>query len=268
MSNVVLYEKKGHIVYITINRPEKMNAVSAEVAKGLSQAWVEFRDDRDAWTAILSGAGEKAFCAGGDLRENLARARGEMVVERPPRPGVRPTEPYSAFVWTHQLWKPVIAAVNGYAMGGGFSLALACDIRVAAENAQFGSSEVRWSHMAGGQAYILPRAIPLGWAFWFCYTGQTIDARTAYQVGIVQELVPQGQAVEAATRLAESINANGPLVAQHTKEYIYRSLELPFSSAHFLEGMFYDHLRRSPDYDEGTAAFVEKRRPQYTTQPE
>ncbi len=113
--------------------------------------------------------------------------------------------------------------------------------------------------MAGGQNHILPRIVPLGWVFWLLFTGQTIDAKTAYNIGLVQQVVPQKELLDAATRLADTINANGPLVAQHSKEFTYRSMELPLTSARFFESMFYGHLRQSPDYDEGTAAFVEKR---------
>lgn len=268
MADVVLYEKRGHNGIITINRPEKMNSVSGEVQQGLWDSWRRFRDDPDAWTAILTGAGDKSFCAGGDLRENLARARGELSTPRPTRPGVRGQVGYASFTRALEIWKPVIAAINGFAMGGGFGLALACDIRICSPNAHFGCSEVRWSHMAGGQAYVLPRTVPMGWAMWLNLTGQNINAETALRIGLVQAIVPQERLMDEALALADTINGNGRLVGQHTKEFIYRSLDVPMSSAWFMEGMFYDHLRRSPDYDEGTASFVEKRQRQFTGREE
>ncbi len=267
MSDVVLYEKRGHTAIITINRPEKMNSVSAEVQQGFWEVWTRFRDDPDAWTAILTGAGDKSFCAGGDLRENLARARGEMPALPPTRPGVGRVG-YSSIARHLEIWKPVIGAVNGFAMGGGFAVALSCDIRICSPNARFGCSEVRWSHMAGGQAFVLPRTLPMGWAMWLNLTGQAIDAETALRIGLVQAIVPQEKLMDEALALADTINANGRLVAQHTKEFIFRSMDVSLSSAAFMEGMFYDHLRRSPDYDEGTASFVEKRQRQYTGREE
>ncbi|HZU04717.1 MAG TPA: enoyl-CoA hydratase-related protein [Chloroflexota bacterium] len=267
MSDAVLFEKRNKIAYITINRPEKRNAIDHEVRKALAAAWLEVRDDPDIWIAILTGAGDVAFCAGGDLRENLARARGEF---RPPELATaegRSMMRYATYLRRIGLNKPVIAAVNGYAAGGGFGLALSCDIRLCSENAKFGAAEVRWSHMAGGQAYILPRTVPLGWAFWLCLTGQFIDAQTAYQIGIVQGVYPQARLMEEATKLAEVINANGPIVVQQTKEFIYNSLDMPLSMAEKIESIYYERVRRSPDYDEGTAAFVEKRPPRYTGRP-
>ena len=165
------------------------------------------------------------------------------------------------------VFKPVIAAVNGYAAGGGFGLALSCDIRLCSENAHFGASEVRWSHMAGGQAYILPRTVPLGWAFWFCLTGQFIDADTAFRIGIVQGIYPQAQLMDEATKLAETINANGQIVVQQTKQFIYNSLDMPLSAARKMERVYYQKIRQSPDYDEGSAAFVQKRKPDFTGKP-
>ena len=122
--------------------------------------------------------------------------------------------------------------------------------------------------MAGGQNYIMPRTMPLGWAFWMLFTGQTIDAKQAYDCGLVQKVVPPEKLMEEANKLADTINANGPLVAQHSKEYTYRTMDVPLSTAKFMEGMFYADLRRHPDYDEGTRAFTEKRKPQFNPDAE
>lgn len=266
MANEVLLEKRNKIAYITLNRPEKRNAANAALQAALGEAWREVNRDPDVWIAILTGAGNEAFCAGGDLGENLARARGEMAAPSGVAPiGERPHPP--GYAGIAEVFKPVIAAVNGYAAGGGFGLALSCDIRLCSENAKFGASEVRWSHMAGGQAYILPRTVPLGWAFWLCLTGQFIDAQTAYQIGIVQGVYPQEKLMEEATKLAETINANGQIVVQQTKQFIYNSLDMPLSMAKKMERIYYQRVRQSPDYDEGSAAFVERRRPRYTGRP-
>lgn len=266
MANEVLYERRNRIAYVTINRPEKRNAANAAVQSALGDAWLEINRDPDVWIAILTGAGTEAFCAGGDLGDNLARARGELAPQPTIGPiGERPHPP--GYAGIQEVFKPIIAAVNGYAAGGGFGLALSCDIRLCSENARFGSSEVRWSHMAGGQAYILPRTIPLGWAFWFCLTGQFIDAETAFRIGIVQGVYPQAQLMDEATNLADTICANGQVVVQQTKQFIYNSLDMPLSAARKMERIYYQRIRQSPNYDEGSAAFVEKRNPNYSDRP-
>jgi len=263
LSDVVLFEKRNKVAYVTINRPERRNSLNAEVRRELAQAWREIRDDQDIWIGIVTGAGQESFCAGGDLGENLAKSKGNV---HPPEYDTyqgRAEQSYTKYLREVGLNKPLIAAVNGYAAGGGFGLALNCDIRLCSDNARFGASEVRWSHMAGGQAYILPRTVPLGWAFWLCLTGQFIDAQTAYNIGIVQGVYAPDNLLEQATKLADIINANGKVVVQQTKEYIYNSLDMPLSAARLMEGVYYQRIRQSPDYDEGSAAFTQKRKPAF-----
>ena len=262
--SVVLFEKRNKIAYVTINRPEKRNSLTSEVRRKLAEAWHEIRDDNDIWIGIVTGAGDQSFCAGGDLGENLAKAKGEVSPPEYETYEGRRQMSYSHYMREVGLNKPLIAAVNGYAAGGGFSVALNCDIRLCSENAKFGASEVRWSHMAGGQAHILPRTIPLGWAFWICLTGQFIDAQTAYNIGLVQGVYPQDKLMEEATKLAETINANGRVVVQQTKEYIYNSLDMPLSAAREMERVYYQRIRQSPDYDEGSAAFTQRRKPEFS----
>jgi enoyl-CoA hydratase/carnithine racemase len=258
-----LYEKAGHVVTITMNRPDKKNAINGQMREELRQCWAKYRDDDDAWVAILTGAGE-AFCSGGDLRDNLARSEGRLPEHSTKGRAVKAPTVYSDFVWEDQVYKPIIAAVNGFAGGGGFAMALNCDIRIASTNAQFGCSAVRWSHMAGGQAYLLPRSVPLGWAFWFLYTGQTIDAEKAFKIGLVQDVTPPDRLLPTALQLAEVICANGPLVSQYHKEYVYKALEMPLGAGRFLERVMYEQLRSRPDYDEGTRAFVQKRKANFS----
>ena len=265
--SVVLFEKRNKIAYVTINRPERRNSLNAEVRRLLAQAWREIRDDDDIWIGIVTGAGNESFCAGGDLGENLAKSKGEV---HPPEYDTyegRAEQSYTKYLREIALNKPLIAAVNGYAAGGGFGLALNCDMRLCSENARFGCSEVRWSHMAGGQAYLLARTVPLGWAFWLTLTGQFIDAQTAHNVGIVQGVYPQDKLLEEATKLADIINANGKVVVQQTKEYIYNSLDMPLTQARLMENVYYQRIRQSPDYDEGSAAFTQKRKPQFAGVP-
>ncbi len=265
MGQFALYDKTSHIVTITMNRPDKKNAINGQMREELREAWARFRDDDDAWVAILTGAGA-AFCSGGDLKDNLARSEGRAPELSSKGKAVKAPTVYSDFVWEDHVYKPIIAAVNGFAGGGGFAMALNCDIRISSTKAQFGCSAVRWSHMAGGQAHILPRVLPLGWAFWFLYTGQTIDAEKAFRIGLVQDVTPPEKLMESARQLAETICANGPLVSQYHKEFIYKAMEMPLGATRFLERVMYEQLRSRPDYDEGTRAFVHKRKAQYSGQ--
>lgn len=258
----VLYEKSDHVVTITMNRPEKKNAINMAMRERLLEAWATFRDDDDAWVAILTGTGD-AFSSGGDLKENLDKAEGRMREPWPSGRAVKAPSVYSDFVWEEGVYKPVIAAVNGYAGGGGFAMALGSDIRIASDNATFGCAAVRWSHMAGGQAHMLPRVVPLGWAFWLLYTGQMIDAAQALSIGLVQQVTSRDELLPAARSLAGVICANGPLVAQYHKEFIYKTMDQPLSSARFMERVLYEQLRARPDYNEGTRAFLQKRPPDY-----
>jgi len=262
MSDVVLFEQRGHTAIVTINRPERRNAVSEEVKRELLKCWRTVRDTKDIYTAILTGTGE-SFCAGGDLSENLKRAKGELV---PDYDGMetRGMRTYAGVLREIDLYKPLIAAINGYAAGGGLQLALNCDIRLCSENAQFGCAEVRWSHMAAGQALFMSKTIPLGWAFKLALTGQFINAQQAYDAGIVQGVYPREQLMDEALTLAEQINANGPIVTQATKEFVYNAMDMPFGVAQRIGRVYYAQVRESPDYHEGSAAFLEKRKPRFT----
>lgn len=257
---LVVYTKPlPHTAVIRLNRPEKKNAMSQDLSEALNQAWEEVKADDDVWCIVLTGTGD-SFCVGGDLKENLMRARGEL----PPLPQ-KNIAGGGNYADLHSLGinKPIIAAINGYAVGGGFGLALACDVRYCTPDAKFGASEVRWSHMAAWPTYV--RTLPLGWAFWFAFTGQMVDADTAFRLGIVQKICQPEKLLDDCLELCEIINRNGKLVAQHTKEYIYRHLyEIEGWEASFaLHRLYYYHLRQSKDYDEGSAAFVEKRAPEF-----
>jgi E-phenylitaconyl-CoA hydratase len=262
MSDVVLFEKRGATAIVTINRPERRNAVSEEVKSELLRRWRQIRDDDDILTAILTGTGE-SFCAGGDLGQNLARAKGEL---KPTYEGMetRGMKTYAGVLREIDLFKPIIAAVNGYAAGGGLQLALNCDIRLCSDNAQFGCSEVRWSHMAAGQALFMSKTIPLGWAFKLALTGQFINAQQAYDAGIVQGVYPPEQLMDEALTLADQINANGPIVTQTTKEFVYNAMDMPFAVAQKVGRVYYAAVRDSPDYHEGSAAFIQKRKPGFS----
>lgn len=259
---VLLYDKReNHVAVITLNRPEKKNSMSQELDMALRDAWAKAKADDDVWSIVLTGSGD-SFCAGGDLKENLAKAKGELEPLRKPQ-GVMERQGYPD-LYNQGVNKPVIAAINGYAVGGGFGLALNCDIRYCVPASKFGCSEVRWSHMAAWPNYVM--TLPLGWGMWFALTGQMVDADTAFRLGIVQKICEPDKLLDDAIELAETINRNGRLISQHTKEYIYRSLYdiAGWQAAYDLHALYYYHLRQSKDYDEGSAAFAEKRRPQFS----
>jgi len=255
---LVNYSTKDGVAVLELNNPPA-NSYTHDMLREFDDAILKARFDESVHVLVVRGAGEKFFCAGAHI-DLLAKATLEYK-----RNFV--LHGHETLVRLENTPKLVIAAVNGHATGGGLEIALSCDIRLCSENAHFGASEVRWSHMAGGQAYILPRTVPLGWAFWFCLTGQFIDADTAFRIGIVQGVYPQNQLMEQATLLANTIKANGPIVVQQTKQFIYNSLDMPLSTAKKMERMYYQKIRQSPDYDEGSAAFVEKRRPDFSAKP-
>lgn len=243
----VLYEKKDHTVTVTLNRPEKLNAYTAEDIKELEQVWYKFRDDPDAWTAILTGAG-KAFCAGHDL------ATLSQLCE---------PEPPSLHYRNLELYKPVIGAINGHALGGGCSMAMSCDIRIAAENATFGYPQPGYGLTSLGGHQWLPRMTFRGIALEMMLTGDRIPAQEAYRVGLVNKVVPPQELMPSATKLAERINANGPLAVRATKEdlivgerFLWQPDGTDFSRLNYAKLWF-----GSEDVKEGLKAFQEKRKP-------
>jgi enoyl-CoA hydratase/carnithine racemase len=247
----LLLEKKGPVAYVTINRPERLNACDFETYEMLTQTWREFRDDATLRVAILTGAGERAFCAGSDVKSNY--------VDRPSE------EPQSKlFPLLLELYKPIIAAINGHANGGGLEQALCCDIRVAAEHAQFGLGEVRlgWLPGAGGTQR-LPRLIPLGRALEMLYTGSRIGAEEALRLGLVDHVVPMGQLMSKCEEIASEICKSAPLAVQHIKRAALRGLDLPLADGLKLERELYNELQGTEDAREGARAFAEKRPPQW-----
>ena len=253
---ICVYEKRDpHTAIIRLNRPEKKNSISRDLYWALDEAWHKAKDDDDVWTIILTGTAD-SFCAGGDLKENLAHARGEM---KGPRSGPRQYGNLRAL----GMHKPIIAAINGYAVGGGVNLALACDIRYCVPTSKFGCSEVRWSHMAAWPNYVCQ--LPTGWAYWFALTGQMIDAETAFRLGLVQKICAPDKLIDDCLELCATINRNGRLIAAHTTEYIDKLLyEIQGWEQGFqVHREYYQHLRQSKDYDEGSAAFAERRKPEF-----
>jgi enoyl-CoA hydratase/carnithine racemase len=247
----VIFEKKSAVAYVTINRPERLNACDFETYGLLADIWTEFQADRELRVAIFTGAGERAFCAGSDIKSNY--------VERIGREGAR--TPYAVML---ELTKPIIAAINGHANGGGLEQALCCDIRIAAEHAQFGLGEVRLGWLpGGGGTQRLPRLIPLGRALEMLYTGNRIGAEDALRLGLIDHVVPMEQLMARAEEIAAEICKSAPLAVQKIKEVVRKGLDLPLVEGLKLEHRAYDWLNETGDAREGARAFAEKRPPNW-----
>jgi len=249
-----IYEKKGRIAYVTMNRPEVLNALHPPANRELYEIWCDFRDDPEVWVAIVTGAGDRAFSAGNDLKYTAEHGR--------PRPSE--AAPFGGITTNFVCWKPIIAAVNGYALGGGLEIALACDIIVAAEHAQLGLPEPRVGLMAGaGGMHRLPRQIPLKQAMGMLLTGRRITAQEAYRMGLVNEVVPLPELMPTAERWAKEILECAPLSVRASKQVAYTSLDWPLEVS---MSRVYEMQRRateSEDFTEGPRAFAEKRAPQW-----
>ena len=193
----IRYEKRGRIAYVTIDRPRSLNALHPPASLEMRRAFLDFRDDPDVWVAVLTGSGERAFCAGNDLKYHAEHGAGGEAY-----PGASEV-PFGGITSEFECWKPVIAAVNGYAVGGGLEIALACDLVVADESAQFGAPEVNVGLVAAaGGVHRIPRQLPLKVGMGMLLTGKPISADDAHRWGLVNEVAPKGKALEAASRLA------------------------------------------------------------------
>ncbi|GAB2964254.1 enoyl-CoA hydratase-related protein [Amycolatopsis acidiphila] len=246
----VLVQRHDAVTVVTINRPEARNALDAETMAGIGEALVAAEQDAEVRAVVLTGAGDRAFCAGMDLR---AFAAGGAVIDES-RPGLE--------VFTERVYpKPVIAAVNGTAVAGGFELVLACDLAVVAEHAKFGLPEVKRGLVAAGGGTNLPRRIPLALALELALTGETFDAARAAALGLVNRVVPGDQVLAEALALANTIARNGPLALRVTKELMLAQAqgagreEIASATA---------AVFASADAKEGATAFAEKREPRWT----
>ncbi len=254
----LIYEKRGKIAYLTLNRPDALNAIDPELQELLNDAWEDFVNDHSLWVAILTGAGDRSFCTGADLKKTMPPKESFAQLTFNGRNFVVP------FLPPLDQWKPIICAINGYAIGGGLELALSCDIIIASENAQFGLSEVRVASIPGaGGTQRLPRRIPYAIAMKMLLTGERIDAREAYRIGLVSEVVPHEELLPTAERIAQQICENGPLAVRAVKMAVTKGLDMPLSQGLELERLLWGTLRDTKDRIEGRKAFAEKRKPQY-----
>jgi enoyl-CoA hydratase/carnithine racemase len=251
----IKYEKPGRIARITINRPEVMNALHPAANQELSAIWDDFAEDPECWVAILTGAGEKAFSAGNDLKYSAQHGMGAVAMGK---------GGFGGITARFDLFKPVIAAVNGFALGGGFEIALACDIIIAAEHARFGLPEPRvgLAALAGGMQR-LPRHVPPKVAMGMMLTGKHIMAAEAQRLGIVNEVVPLQDLPAAAERWADEILACSPLSVRASKQVALRSEGMPLEQSMSQSYPLIGALFGSEDMMEGVMAFTQKRKPEW-----
>jgi len=262
----LLYEVRDHIAYLTINRPEVHNALSPEVIVLMSESWQRVAADDDVRAAIVTGAGNKAFSAGADLGRMIPLMTGARQPEDEWDFKLKANPQYGniALLRRYSLSKPVIAAVNGFCIAGGFELLEGTDLRIASETASFGLQEVKWAIIpAAGSLARLQRQIPYCKAMEILLTGNRISADEAWRLGLVNYVVPPDQVMAKAEELARTIAANGPLAVRAIKEAVEKCSGRPFEEAFDVEDEAQRFIRQTEDAREGPRAFMEKRKPIY-----
>jgi enoyl-CoA hydratase/carnithine racemase len=253
----ITYAVADHVATVTLNRPDVHNAMNEAMRRDLTRCFDAIAVDEDVKVVVVTGAGERAFSAGADIREFVEPLVPVRFREQRRRLDFRQA--------MDRCWQPIIAAVNGFALGGGLELALACDIRIAAAGATLGLTEVNLAIIpGGGGTQRLPRLIGRGKALELILTGARIPADEALRIGLVERVVPGGEALKAATELARSMAAKAPVALRYAKEAIVKGLELPLADGLRLEGDLSTLLRTTEDRLEGAKAFLEKRPPRWT----
>ena len=255
-SDEVILRKEGKVVYLLINREKALNALNSNVMARLDLIFSELETDEEVLVIIVTGVGSKAFVAGADINEikEAGDKRTEVI-----RKG------QEIFFRIRNSSKVVIAAVNGYALGGGCELAMACDIRIASENAKLGFPETTLGLMPGyGGTQLLPRLIGLGSAKYMVFTGETLTAMEAYQLGLVEKVCSRENLMDEVNRLAKIIASNGPFALKACKRAIHKGMEFPLEEALRIEMEEYDRVARSKDAEEGLTSFIGKRPPTFT----
>jgi len=252
----ILFEKKNSIAYVTVNRPKVLNALNMATMEELRAAFTLIKDDREIRIAILTGSGEKAFIAGADIGE-LSKHDAVSAKEYTHRG-------QSVLDLIENLGKPVIACINGFALGGGCEVALACTMRLASENAKLGQPEVKLGIIPGyGGTQRLPRLVGKGIAMQLLLAGEMITAQEAHRIGLVNEVTALGELVTRAEAIAQKIIANAPLAVQYAMEAVNKGMEMTLAEGLYLEAVLFGVACATEDKKEGTVAFLEKRPAQF-----
>jgi enoyl-CoA hydratase len=249
----LLYERDGAVAILTFNRPKVLNALNAATLRDLAAALDGLANDEEIRAIVLTGAGEKSFVAGADINELavLTPAQGKEHA----RHGQR------IFDRIEQLGKPVIAAINGFALGGGCELALACTLRIAADTARLGQPEINLGIIPGyGGSQRLPRLVGKGIAMEILLTGDTVSAQRAYEIGLVNRVVPAAELMTAARAMAQALAAKAPIATRYIVEAVNNGLDMPLDQGQFLETSLFGAIASTEDTKEGTSAFLEKRK--------
>ncbi|MCH7697468.1 MAG: enoyl-CoA hydratase/isomerase family protein [Chloroflexi bacterium] len=267
MADALLYEKHNHIARITLNRPEKRNAIDPEMMVRLGEAWIDFEKDDDMRVAIVTGAGDTSFCAGADLARLIPLMTGARQPEDEWDNRLRnePEVTRAALLRNFPLYKPVIAAINGYCLAAGTELVQGTDIRIASDNATIGLTEVKRGIVpAGGGIARMPRQIAFAKAMEILLVGDAIPAEEARLIGFVNYVVPQSELMAKADEFAVKIAENGPLAVRKLKEAVIKGLGLPIQDAYKIESEAVAQVMSSEDAREGPLAFMEGRKPKFT----
>lgn len=248
------YKVEGHVAYITLNRPEAMNSLDPESWVGLHQHLRSAKADPEVRVVVLTGAGEKAFCTGSDMKKTM-----------PPTTNFASTYFDEEHMFgPFEMWKPLVCAINGYCLGGGLEMALACDIRISSTTASFGLTETKVGSLPGlGGTQRLIRSIPRAYAMRMLLTAERIDAQEAHRLGLVSDVVPPDQLMAKAKEIAEKIASNAPLSVKAAKQAILVGSDLPVKQGSQFEYLLWGILRDTEDRIEGRKAFAEKRPPEY-----
>jgi len=255
----VLYEKKASIAYVTINRPKVLNALNQATWRELQTAFETARKDEEVRGVIVTGAGDKAFIAGADIGE-LSKVSA-VEAEKSSSSG------QAVLNLVENLGKPVIAAINGFALGGGCETAMACTIRIASESAKFGQPEVKLGLLpGGGGTQRLPRLVGKGRALQLILTGEVIGAQEAYRIGLVNEVVPAADLISRAEAILKQIFSNAPVAVKYSLEAVNKGLDTSQAEGFALEASFFGLCAATEDKKEGTSAFLAKRAPQFRGQ--
>jgi enoyl-CoA hydratase len=257
----IIVEKKDGVARITFNRPEVLNAFNPKMSEELKQAVKDIAGDKSVRVVVMTGAGDRAFMSGADIDKTIL-----AWVEMTKKGGsvLKDHQVFFSPTSLEQLPQPVIAAVNGFAMGMGCEIALGCDIRIAADTAQFGQPEIKLGIMCGGGGSVrLTRLVGQGKALEMCLTGDPITAEEAYRIGLVNQVVPAAELENAVAVMVKKLMNKGAVALDSTKKSIYATMEIPMAEAIENEGKIFSDIFKTEDAEEGAKAFLEKRKPSF-----